>query len=334
MNVTFRDVAKENREVERGLHSAYASVSSSNQLVLGPNVDAFEHEWADYCKTRYCVSVGNATDAIELMVRAAGWTGKNIEVPTHTYVATWMGVSNALAFPIPVGRCKYRMGVHLYGAEDRTAGDNALYDAAQAHGLRYLGRAAAFSFYPTKNLGCLGDGGAVVTDDEELAHNARKLRNYGSINKNSNSCIGRNSRLDELQAAFLRTKLTKLDEWNLRRASNAAIYQSMLADIPGLSLPSSEQENVWHLYVVMHAMRDALKSELSNRGIETMIHYPTPPHLQPAYAEFGYRRGSFPDTERIARQCLSLPVGPELMEEEIVYVAKQVREICLIFNER
>jgi dTDP-4-amino-4,6-dideoxygalactose transaminase len=217
----------------------------------------------------------------------------------------------------------------------RKHGLSVVEDAAQAHGARYksrrigaIGHAAAWSFYPGKNLGAFADAGAVTTDDDALAEKIRQLRNYGSKVKYQNKFRGFNSRLDELQAAFLRVKLRWLDEWNGRRARQAALYLEGLRAVPNLVLPQvpAWADPVWHLFVVRHPQRDALQQHLRAAGIDTLIHYPTPPHLQEAYADHGWKAGDFPISEAIHREVLSLPVGPQLTEEQVRWVVKTLRE--------
>jgi dTDP-4-amino-4,6-dideoxygalactose transaminase len=284
-------------------------------------------------------------------------------VPANTYIATWLAVSYTGAVPIPVepdsrtynldpnlleaaitSRTKAIMPVHLYGqpadmdpilqiAEKYNL--KVIEDAAQAHGALYKGRlsgglagAAGFSFYPGKNLGALGDAGAVVTNDDTLADQIRMLRNYGSKVKYVHDVKGFNSRLDEMQAAFLRAKLIHLDEWNERRRKIAAYYLDHLAGLPGLTLPFSPSwiSPVWHIFAIQTPRRDDLQQFLKGRGVGTLIHYPVPPHLSKAYAEFGLPKGAFPITEAIASSELSLPMGPHLSLEEAEYVVNMIRE--------
>ena len=310
--------------------------------------------------TEHCVGVGNGLEALHLILRAYGiGPDDEVIVPANTYIATWLAVSYAGARPVPVDpdertynldpelidaaitpRTRAIMPVHLYGqpadmdpikAIAARHGLKVIEDAAQAHGTRYKGRrvgglgdAANFSFYPGKNLGALGDGGAVVTNDADLAEKVRVLRNYGSRVKYHNEAKGFNSRLDELQAALLRVKLRHLDAWNERRRQVARVYLENLA-ATDLVLPWVPEwaEPVWHLFLVRHPQRDAWQQRLQQAGIGTMIHYPIPPHLQPAYAEMGFGEGAFPVTEAIHREVLSLPMGPhlELAEQDQVIQA-------------
>jgi len=362
MKVPFLDLRAAHAGLDEALAAATRRVLASGWYVLGPEVEAFEHEFAAYCGARCCVGVGNGLDALHLVLRA--WEigpGDEVIVPANTYIATWLAVSYAGARPVPVepdprtcnldparieaaltARTRAILPVHLYGhpadmdpivALARRHGLKVLEDAAQAHGARYrdrragaLGDAAGFSFYPTKNLGALGDGGAVVTDDEALARRVRLLRNYGSEERYRHEAAGFNSRLDEMQAALLRVKLAHLDEWNSRRRRLARRYHETLAGC-GLALPDQADgcEHAWHLYVVRSARRDALASVLAQRGVGTLVHYPVPPHLQPAYRELGLARGSLPLTEAIHDEVLSLPLAPHLDAASIDFVAGEIR---------
>jgi len=359
--VPFLDFQAAHQEIRRELDAAYERTLNSGWFVLGKEVEAFEREFADYCEAEHCVGVGNGLEALHLILRAYGiGAGDEVIVPSNTYIATWLAVSYAGATPVPVEpdeqthnldpalveaaitqATKAILPVHLYGQPADMGPLNALAarrglkvieDAAQAHGARYRGRrvgglgdAAGFSFYPGKNLGALGDGGAVVTHDACLADRVRALRNYGSRVRYHNEVQGFNSRLDELQAAMLRAKLKHLDDWNGRRAEVAAHYRQALADT-GLGLPDvpAWAEPVWHLYVVQSARRDALQQALAGAGIGTLIHYPIPPHVQPAYACAGYRLGDFPVAERLAGRVLSLPMWPHLAPADIARVAEAV----------
>lgn len=334
----------------------------SGRYVLGAEVAAFEGEYAEYVGVQHCVGVGNGLDALHLALRAMGVAkGDDVLVPSNTYIATWLAVSHVGATPVPVepdeatynldpdrldaaltSRTRAVVPVHLYGQPANMAaivdwarahGLGVLADAAQAHGARLgslpvgpLGDAAAWSFYPSKNLGALGDGGAVTTNDAGLADRVRLLGNYGAVRKDVNVVVGVNSRLDELQAAVLRTKLDHLDEWNARRSRIAHHYLESLGELP-LIRPSAgvEVEPAWHLFVVRTPERDALRHHLASLGIQTMVHYPTPPHLQRAYAELGWREGSLPVSEALHREVLSLPMGPHLADDQIDRVIDGVR---------
>ena len=353
MKVPFLDLQAAYRELQEELDAAGRRVMSSGWYILGQEVEAFETEFAAYCGVRHCIGVSNGLDALELILRGYGiGAGDEVIVPANTFIATWLAVSRAGAVPVPVepselthtiqadqvekaisSRTRAVMPVHLYGQPAdmepirqlaQRHGLKVIEDAAQAHGARYrgqraggLGDAAGFSFYPGKNLGALGDGGAVVTNDDELAAQIRLLRNYGSQVKYHNEVKGCNARLDALQAAFLRVKLTRLDEWNRRRQTAADRYLQAFAQIPHLMLPEvpTQAEPVWHLFVVRHPRRDELKRHLTQAGIETIIHYPIPPHLSRAYTDSGAKPGAYPLTEQLASTVLSLPMGPHLQPD-------------------
>lgn len=363
MRVPFLDVGAAYSELREELDAAYRRVMKSGWYVLGDEVEAFEREWADYCGTRYCVGVGNGLDALHLTLRAIGiGPGDEVIVPANTYIATWLAVSYAGATPVPVEpndrtynmdpglieqalttKTKAILAVHLYGQPAnmdpirdaaRRRGLHVIEDAAQAHGARYKGArvggvsdAVGWSFYPGKNLGAFGDAGAVTTDDPDLAKRVGVLRNYGSRTKYNNEVRGFNSRLDPLQAAFLRVKLRHLDEWNGRRRNVAQRYFEGLAKICDLILPHVPEwaEPVWHQFVVRHPRRDVLQQHLANEGIGTLIHYPVPPHLSDAYRDLGLRHEEFPTSEALAGDVLSLPMGPHLQVED---QARVVSSIC------
>ena len=362
MNVPFLNLKAAYTELRDDLDGACQRVMASGSFILGPEVAAFEREFAEYCEAKYCLGVANGLDALHLILRALEiGVGDEVIVPSNTYIATWLAVSSAGATPVAVEpdertynldpsrleaaiteRTKAIIPVHLYGQPadmDRIKeiaapyGIKVIEDAAQAHGARYKGRrtgglsdAAAFSFYPGKNLGALGDAGAVVTNDGAMAEELRRLRNYGSPVKYQHDVKGFNSRLDEMQAALLRVKLKRLDEWNERRKQAARYYLETLEGVPDLRLPFVPEwaEPVWHLFVVRHPRRTALQRHLTAAGVGTIIHYPVPPHLQGAYADMQRLAGSFPLAERLGEEVLSLPLGPHISEAEIGYVVEQV----------
>ncbi|MBN3992496.1 MAG: DegT/DnrJ/EryC1/StrS family aminotransferase [Nostoc sp. NMS2] len=355
MKVPFLNFEASYLELQEELDSAYQRVMKAGWYILGREVEAFEAEFAAYCQTKYCIGVGNGLDALHLILRAMEIvTGDEIIVPANTYIATWLAVSYAGGTPVPVEpdertyninpqlieaaiteRTKAILVVHLYGQPADMDAINVIAkrynlkvieDAAQAHGARFknrrvgsLGDAAGFSFYPTKNLGAIGDGGAVTTNDVDLADKVRLLRNYGSRIKYENEIQGYNSRLDELQAAFLRVKLTKLDEWNSRRAHIAEQYLQGLVRTANVALPfvPNWAESVWHLFVVRYPKRHSLEQDLHQSGIGTLIHYPIPPHLSGAYIGSGWHEGSFAIAEQLAKEVLSLPLHPHITEEQI-----------------
>jgi dTDP-4-amino-4,6-dideoxygalactose transaminase len=350
MTVPFLDLRATYDELRTDLDAAYHRVMDSGWYLLGDEVDQFESEFAAYCEARCCAGIGNGLDALHLILRAYGiGEGDEVIVPSHTFIATWLAVSYAGGVPVPVEcdpetfniapeliepaitpRTRAIIPVHLYGQPAdmdpilniaRKHGVKVIEDNAQAQGARYkgkrtgaLGDAAATSFYPAKNLGSFGDAGAVTTNDPDLAHRVRCLRNYGSSKKYCHDTQGFNSRMDEFQAAFLRVKLGRLDEWNDRRRLIAARYLRELNDVPELKLPFVPDwaEPVWHLFAVRHENRDEFQRSLSNTGIETLIHYPIPPHMSGAYAGAGWKPGDFPVAEQIAKTELSLPLGPHL----------------------
>lgn len=359
--IPFLDLKAPYLELKRELDEAIARVVSSGWFIGGEEVDQFEADYANYCGATYTVGVANGLDALHLALRAMDVVpGDEVIVPSNTYIATWLAVSQCGATPVPVEpdprtfnidpalieaaispATRVILPVHLYGqpadmdpilAIARKHGLRVLEDGAQAHGARYKGQrlgahgdAVAWSFYPGKNLGAMGDGGAVTSNDPQLADRIRVLRNYGSRVKYVNEVQGYNSRLDPLQAAILRVKLAHLDEWNARRSAIAARYHQGLQGC-GLTLPHVPDwaEPVWHLYVVQNLQRDALHKALADDGVGTLIHYPIPPHLQQAYGYAGWEQGDFPLAERLADQVLSLPMGPFLSISE----ADQVIELC------
>lgn len=362
MNVPFLDLQCAYRELEEELTAAAQRVLASGWYVLGSEVEKFEEEFAAYCEAKCCIGVANGLDALHLILRAIEvGPGDEVIVPANTYIATWLAITYAGATPVPVEpdessfnidpsrieaavtpRTKAVIAVHLYGQPAdmdaikevaRRHNLKIIEDAAQAHGARYkgkragsLGDAAGFSFYPGKNLGAMGDGGAVVLNDEELADKVRVLRNYGSRVKYYNEAQGFNSRLDELQAAILRVKLTRLDEWNERRRQVAEHYHQSLTETANLDLPRvpASSDPVWHQFVIRHPSRSEFQTHLSNAGIDTLIHYPLPPYLQKAYADLGYSAQSFPITTRMAEQVLSIPIGPHLTMNAANYVSTQI----------
>jgi dTDP-4-amino-4,6-dideoxygalactose transaminase len=361
--IPFLNLGETYKELKAELDSAYQRVMHSGWYIQGEELEAFEFEFSEYCNSKYCIGVGNGLDALHLILRAYGiGPGDEVIVPSHTFIATWLAVTFAGAQPVPVEvaddgtytispeliesaitpRTRAIIPVHLYGRPaDMTPimliaakhGIKVIEDAAQAHGARYHGRsagclgdAAAFSFYPGKNLGAFGDGGAITTSDEGLATKLRSLRNYGSSTKYVHDVIGVNSRLDPIQAAFLRVKLHYLDEWNARRASIGKYYHQLFAGTP-IVLPavSTGFDSVHHLFVIRTSSREKLQAELKNKNIETLIHYPIPPHKQLAYQSMGYI--SMPVAESLARELLSLPMGPHLSREDVEIVAENVTRI-------
>jgi dTDP-4-amino-4,6-dideoxygalactose transaminase len=360
MAVSFLNLGRLHGQMRPQLDAAYKRVMDSGWYITGTELAAFETEFARYSGVEHCVGVGNGLDALVLLLRAYGiGPGDEVLVPSNTFIATWLAVSQCGATPVPVEpdprthnmdpagaqaaltpRTRAIMPVHLYGqtAEMGPLMEIAarhrlivIEDAAQSQGAQYqgrpsgsLGHAAGTSFYPGKNLGAIGDGGAVLTNDAAIASKVRMLRNYGSKVKYEHEEAGYNSRLDELQAAFLREKLALLDQWNARRRDIARAYSQGLAGLPlQLPLVPSWAEPVWHLYVIATPQREALRQFLEQRGIGTVIHYPKPPHLQACYPQ--YRELDLPIAVRLAQEVLSLPMGPDMTDAEVAEVVAGVR---------
>jgi dTDP-4-amino-4,6-dideoxygalactose transaminase len=365
MKVPFLDLRAAYMELKPEIDAAVARVLDSGHYILGPEVEAFEAEWATYCEAQYAVGVANGLDALHLALRAMGvGPGDEVIVPSNTYIATWLAVSQCGATPVPVEpveatynidpalieaaitpRTKVILPVHLYGQPAdldpilsiaRKHGLRVLEDAAQAHGARYKGRrigahgdAVAWSFYPGKNLGALGDGGAVTTNDPDIAERLTLLRNYGSKVKYVNEVKGYNSRLDPIQAAVLRVKVHRLDEWNDRRKLIANHYLQELKNSE-LKLPFVPDwvEPVWHLFVVFHKEREAIQNELGRAGISTLIHYPIPPHKQDAYKREVLSKETYPLALNLASEVLSLPIGPHLLMTSVEQVVRATLKVC------
>ena len=360
----FLDMKAPYLELKSELDAAYRRFMDSGWYVLGPEVDNFEQLWAEYCGTKYCVGVSNGLDALCLGLEAGGVKpGDEVIVPSNTYIATWLAVSQVGAIPVPVEpswktlnidpakieaaitpKTKAIAVVHLYGtpadmdpimkiAEQHNLfvlEDNAQSQGAFYHGRRtgHLGHAAAFSFYPAKNIGAFGEAGAVTTDNPEIADRIRVLRNYGSRIKYHNEVQGYNRRIDALQAAFLAVKVPHLDEWNARRRHVAEQYFSGLADLSEIILPHSRlEDSVWHQFIIRVKNRDRIQEKLKESGVPTMIHYPIPPHLSEAYAGMNFKRGDFPIAEEMADTFLSLPIGPHMQESEITKVIDSVKSV-------
>lgn len=360
MQVSFLDLVRLHQPIRSQLDRAYQRVMESGWFIMGPELSEFESEFATYSEVQHCIGVGNGLEALHLLLRAYGiGPGDEVIVPSNTFIATWLAVTQCGAMPVPVEpdakthnidagliaaaitrRTRVIMPVHLYGQPadmdpiNELASKHGLIvieDAAQAQGARYkgrrvgsLGHAAATSFYPGKNLGALGDGGAILTNDDSIATKVRLLRNYGSTVKYHHELAGYNSRLDELQAAFLREKLKVLDEWNRRRREIATTYSSLLQGA-SCTLPFAPEyaEPVWHLYVIGNKNRDAMKVHLEKSGVSTVVHYPRPPHQQACYKNSNF--GRLPIAERLALEVLSLPMSPDLSDAEIRYVADAVQ---------
>jgi dTDP-4-amino-4,6-dideoxygalactose transaminase len=360
VTIDFLDLHAAVEELRQETDETVRRVLDSGRYILGPEVDAFEREFASFCGVRHCIGVGNGLDALQLLLRAIGvGPGDDVVVPAYTAVATWMAVTLVGATPVGADvhsttwnvdaervaaavtpRTKAVIGVHLFGqpaAMDPLAklakerGLVLIEDAAQAHGARYRGRrvgglarGAAFSFYPTKNLGALGDGGAVTTDDDELAETVRRLRTYGWRERDVSELKGINSRLDELQAAVLRMRLRHLERWNDRRTEIAALYLAAFEERVATPTVAPWADPVWHLFVIRADRRDELRKELAQRGVGTLVHYYPLPHLTPAYRADGWRDGSLPIAERLAAVSLSLPLYPQLSDSACDQVVEAV----------
>lgn len=384
MLVPFNDFKAPYQELKEEFDAAYHRFMESGWFVLGNETTAFEEEYASFCEAGHCVGVSNGLDALQLALRAIGvGPGDEVIVPSNTYIATWLAVTQVGATPIPVEpdpltfnldpalveaaitpRCKLVLSVNLYGqACDYDAlsyiakkhGLKLAIDNAQSQGARYKGQPVGgladiecHSFYPSKNLGAYGEAGAVTTNSLELADQVRVLRNYGSHIRYHNEVVGYNARIDELQAAFLRVKLRKLNEWNARRTAIAQQYLSGLRPLDSvLSLPAVPEwaTPVWHLFVIRHPQRDALQQHLADHGIQTIIHYPIPPHLSGAYGKakigklkveignsetlkFGNSKtldSGLPLAEQLANEILSLPIGPHMTSDQVDTVVVAIK---------
>jgi dTDP-4-amino-4,6-dideoxygalactose transaminase len=368
MRVPFLDLKAHNRSVRTEIQAALEPVLEEGQFILGPAVEAFEAHFAAYLGVRYCVGVNNGTSALHMALLACGvGPGDEVITTPATWISTSWAISYVQAVPVFVDvdpvtytldperaeraitpRTRAILPVHLYGqAADlaplgRLADKHGLAlieDAAQAHGALYRGlrvgawgRAGCFSFYPGKNLGAFGEAGCVVTDDAEVAQRVRCLRDHAQQGRHHHVAVGYNTRMEGVQAAVLDAKLPHLDAWNAARVRHSRRYRQLLADVPGLALPRAPRPegHVWHLFVVRapEGKRDELRASLAERGIAAAVHYPTPVPFQPAYAHLGCRRGDFPVAEDLMSRCLSLPLFPELTEEQIDYVADALTELC------
>ena len=363
MTVPFLDLGAAVEELQPALGETIQRVTASGRFVLGPELEAFEREFADYCEVAHCIGVGNGLDALSILLRAYDvGKGDDVLVPAHTFIATWLAVSATGARPVPVAvlettgnldpdglaqaltpRTRAVMPVHLYGqpADMDRVGEFArrhellvFEDAAQAHGARWrgqrvggLGDGAGFSFYPGKNLGALGDGGAITCNRDDVAARCRRLRNYGSPRRYVHDEGGVNSRLDELQAAILRIRLPLLDAWNERRRSLAAKYHARLEGVRTPTVADGA-ESVWHLFVIRCAERGALQTALDRAGIQTLVHYPTAPHETGAYRELPIRAEAASTAVSLARSVLSLPIGPHLPFEDVDRVITVVQDFA------
>ncbi|MXP27958.1 erythromycin biosynthesis sensory transduction protein eryC1 [Porphyrobacter algicida] len=362
MNVNFLDLRSNYESIQSEVEAAVLRSLRSGQYIGGPEVEAFESEYAQFCESEYCVAVANGLEALQLSIVALGiGAGHEVLVPSNTFIATWLAVSHCGATCIPIepdpatwnidprrieesisDKTRAVIPVHLYGqpaaidpilAIAERYSLNVIEDAAQAHGARYLGRRigshsklCTWSFYPGKNLGALGDAGAITTNDASLAEKLRLLRNYGSIVRYHHLERGYNSRMDPVQAAILRVKLPYLEGWNERRRAIARRYQEGLASVPNIVVPTVAEgvEPVWHLYCILHPERDRLRVLLQQSGVETLIHYPVPPHRQAAYRDCDFRGRSLEIAENYADHSLSLPIDPMMSDNQVDYVIQAV----------
>ena len=374
--IPFLDLKRQTDEIREELDAAYRRFMDSGWYVLGDEVDAFEKEYAAYCEAGHCVGVGSGLDALHLALRALDiGPGDEVIVPSNTYIATWLAVTQVGATIVPVEpneatynicpeliaqavtrRTKVILPVNLYGqpvdydaimAIAKEAGVFVVIDNAQAQGARYKSRKVGgiadiecHSFYPSKNLGAYGESGAITTQDRDIAERITLLRNYGSKVRYHNDVCGTNSRLDALQAAFLRVKLRRLDEWNARRQHIADTYSKELALLsghcsgaPSIVAPTAAigVAPAWHLYVVRVPRRDMVKKTLEAIGVQTLVHYPIPPHLSKAYRSLGFKGGDFPVAEKLASEILSLPICPHLEAADAAFISLSLAEA--IFNE-
>ena len=364
MQVPFLDLKTQYKQIEKEVLPMITEAMSSASFIGGPQVTGLEQEFAEFCQSKYCVAVNSGTDALRFALIAAG-VGPGDEVITvpNTFIATTEAISQAGARPVFVdilpdtynmdpglieekinSKTKAILPVHLYG---QPADMDAILqiaerhnlmvfeDACQAHGALYKGKkagsmglAGCFSFYPGKNLGAFGEGGAVVTQDEKLAKHMSMLRDHGQEQKYYHAMEGFNGRLDAMQAGVLRLKLKRLEAWNKARRKNAALYNELLSQISEITTPVEADgvESVYHIYLILADDRDGLQKYLADKGIGTGLHYPVPLHLQKAYSNMGYSEGDFPVTEKVSKKLLSLPMFAELTREQIEYVCESIKE--------
>jgi len=360
--IPFLELGASYRELKPEIDAAVSRVLESGWYILGPEVEAFEAEWAAYCDAKHAVGLANGLDALTLALRALDiGPGDEVIVPSNTYIATWLAVSGVGATPVPVepdqathnidparieaaitSRTRALLPVHLYGQPAdmdlildiaKRHGLRVIEDAAQAHGARYKGQRigahgdiVCWSFYPGKNLGALGDAGAITTDDTALAERVALVRNYGSRQKYVNEEAGLNSRLDPIQAAVLRVKLEVLDEWTERRRAVATAYTVGMAQ-SDVILPHVPDwaEPAWHLYVVRTYDREALQDRMTEAGIGTLIHYPIPPHMQKAYTDMEIMPEALPMARDLASEVLSLPMGPQLSLDQVQNIVNALK---------
>ncbi len=363
MNIPFIDLKRQYNSIKDEVNTKIDEILQNTHFILGGNTEAFEKEFAKYCRVKYAVGVASGSDALTLSLKAVGISKEDevITVP-NTFIATVDAISRNNANPVFVDidpetynidvtkieekitdETKAIIPVHLYGQPVDMAPIiklakeydlKIIEDACQAHGAEYKGQkvgsfgdVGCFSFYPAKNLGAYGDGGMVVTNNEEITERIKMLRNYGQSKKYYHDFMGYNSRLDEIQSAILRVKLRHLDEWNNKRREHAKLYNELLENVSGIKTPVEKDytKHVYHLYVIRCKNRYELQQYLTSKGVSTGIHYPIPVHLQRAYKHLEYNKGGFPITERYANEILSLPMFPELTDEEIKYICNRIK---------
>ncbi len=363
MKIPFLSFENMHAPVKKEMENAFSDFYDSYWYVLGKKVEDFEKQYASFNKVNHCIGVSNGLDALHLCLKALNvGKGDEVIVPSNTYIATVLAISYVGATPVFVepdagtfnidskliepaitSRTRAIMPVHLYGQccemdeimkIAKKHGIFVIEDNAQSQGSAYNGKIAGSfghlngtSFYPGKNLGALGDAGAVTTDSDELARKIKTLRNYGSEKKYFNEVIGFNMRLDEIQAAFLSVKLNYLNTWTAERQRVAALYDEALKSIEQIAIPvvAEKSSHVYHLYVIQAEKRDELQQHLNSNGIGTLIHYPIPPHLQKAYAHLNYSKGDFPLAEKIASSCLSLPIWPGMNADQVLYISETIK---------
>ena len=364
MKVPFLDLKSSFSEIQHEIEDAMLKSLRSGQYIGGSDVETFEAAFSHFVESDFCIGVGNGLDALVLSLKVLGiGAGDEVIVPSNTFIATWLAVTHCGAVPIPVepdlstynidvelieekitSRTKAIIPVHLYGqpadidevlALAKKYNLFVIEDAAQAHGATYKGRRVGshsdlvtWSFYPGKNLGAFGDAGAITTENPDLADRLIRLRNYGSKERYVHNSLGTNSRLDPVQASILNVKLKYLKAWNERRVHISSIYNNEFINLP-ISLPfiRSHNEPVWHLYCVRTSRRDEFRANLASMGVETLIHYPIPPHMQIAYKFLGYNENDFPLTKTIASELISLPIGPSMTLDQVSYVVDCVKKI-------
>ncbi|HAJ56614.1 MAG TPA: hypothetical protein DCL35_02465 [Candidatus Omnitrophica bacterium] len=363
MKIPFTDLGPQFREIKGAANRAFGELVKRGDYILGQDVRDFESSFAGFIGTKHALGVNSGTDALFLGLLGLGIGPKDeVIVPTYTYIASAFAITYTGATPVFVdieektfnidiskiekavtSKTRAIMPVHLYGQSAdmrpilriaKKYGLKVIEDAAQAHGAEYhgkkvgcIGDIGAFSFYPTKNLGALGDGGMIVTNDTRLYEKLKKLRDYGRKSKYEHDSMGYNSRLDAVQAIYLNEKLKRLDKWNEKRIQAADIYKKLLKGVGGINLPSEARNNkhIYHVFGIRVKNRDQVLEGLRNCGIEALVHYPVPLHLQDVYKGLGYKQGDFPVAEQVSREIISLPIYPHIKRSQLEYVAKKLK---------